>query len=357
MNRAFTRFLTALVAVLPAVVVSGSGAGFHPDGGGTCGCHNMHESENGFAVQTGPRLIRQSSATELCLSCHATQNGAVLSPIPTAPSAEIGAGNFTFLLEDNINDAVSGLSNPILGSHAGHSVIAAAYGLDEDFYHPTAPGGSYPASEMGCTSCHDPHGGGNYRMLWGAGPTESGRHTFTNPAPIADGIALAGSESANSHTAYQGNWSRWCANCHGLYHSNGKGSFQHPVDQSLSGTQIDSYNKYRGEADPNGGDVTSAYLPQVPYEDPGMTTTSTSGPIGSGRITCLTCHRAHATSAPSSMRWDTNVLYINDDGQVSGSYPLPNPYPGPNQRSLCIKCHSDYARTHGTTQPCLECHG
>lgn len=357
MKRFPSRIMTVLVAVLPAVIVYGSGAGFHPDGGGTCGCHNMHESESGFPVQTGPRLIRQASATELCLSCHATQDGAVLSPIPTAPSSEIGGGNFTFLLEDNINDAVSGLTNPIAGSHAGHSIVAGAFGLDEDPYHPTAPGGSYPSSELGCTSCHDPHGSANYRMLWGAGPTEGGRHNFTYGAPSADGIALSSAESAANHTAYRTAWSRWCSNCHGLYHTGGSGSFQHPVDQSLGGSEADSYNQYRGEVNPGGGDVTSAYLPEVPFEDPGMTTSSTSGPAGSARIMCLTCHRGHANSAPSSMRWDTTVLYVNDDGQVSGSYPLPNPYPGPDQRSLCIKCHSDYTRTHGTTQPCLECHG
>ena len=31
--------------------------------------------------------------------------------------------------------------------------------------------------------------------------------------------------------------------------------------------------------------------------------------------------------------------YLALDGQVSGSYPLPNPYPDAHQGTLCHKCH------------------
>ena len=53
----------------------------------------------------------------------------------------------------------------------------------------------------------------------------------------------------------------------------------------------------------------------------------------------MSCHRAHATSAPDAGRWDFNVTGLAEDGQESGSFALPNPYDG-NQRSLCNKCHS-----------------
>ena len=52
----------------------------------------------------------------------------------------------------------------------------------------------------------------------------------------------------------------------------------------------------------------------------------------------MTCHRAHATSAPDAGRWDFSVTFLIEDGDESGSYEIPNPYTD-NQRSLCNKCH------------------
>ncbi len=54
---------------------------------------------------------------------------------------------------------------------------------------------------------------------------------------------------------------------------------------------------------------------------------------------CLSCHRAHASSAPAAGRWDFNVALLDEDGLVSGSYPIPNPYLDPDQGTLCSKCH------------------
>jgi hypothetical protein len=56
-------------------------------------------------------------------------------------------------------------------------------------------------------------------------------------------------------------------------------------------------------------------------------------------VSCLSCHRSHATSAPNAGRWDFNILGMAADGVISGSYKIPNPYDG-GQRSLCNKCHS-----------------
>jgi hypothetical protein len=70
----------------------------------------------------------------------------------------------------------------------------------------------------------------------------------------------------------------------------------------------------------------------------------------------MSCHRAHASSGPALGRWDFNVRYLSEDGAQSGSYPLPNPYPGPDQRQLCVKCHYPDVMTHGRGQACIECH-
>lgn len=356
MRRRHARTLSGAGIALLLLATAVLAGPFHPDGDGKCGCHVLHKSEDGWPVISGTKLVRGRSSTDLCLSCHAVSNGSVLVPNPTQPSPEIGAGNFTFLLEDNINDRSQG-SQVIRGNHAGHNVISAYYGILEDPDHSISPGGTYPSSELGCISCHDPHDAeGNYRMLRGAGPVGDGSFTFNFAAPQAEGIPLSGREDETSHTAYQGGWSRWCANCHGLYHESLLRGFEHPVEVPFDTAQRDSYNGYRGESDPNGGDQSSAYLPEVPFEDPSMTTSSRSGPGLSARVSCISCHRAHGTSAPEANRWDKTVLYLNDDGVRSGSWPIPNPYPGPQQRSLCIKCHVEKTRSHGTSQPCLQCH-
>ncbi len=150
-----------------------------------------------------------------------------------------------------------------------------------------------------------------------------------------------GSESRANHTAYQDGMSAWCANCHGRYHRGGATSstFKHPIDRALGSKTRDHYNFYNGDDDPTGGTTATAYLPEVPFEDRTVTIGSTSGPGPSARIQCLSCHRAHASSAPSSGRWDFNVTLLSDDGLQSGSYPIPDPYGSASQGPLCHKCH------------------
>jgi formate-dependent nitrite reductase cytochrome c552 subunit len=156
--------------------------------------------------------------------------------------------------------------------------------------------------------------------------------------------------------AYQAGWSDWCANCHGFYHDEGGNIFEHPVAGTLSGVEAATYNQYDGDANPSGGLYATAYLTEVPLQDPSLTSTSTGGATSSSQISCMTCHRAHATSAPYALRWDPNVLALGDDGVVSGSWPIPNPYFASSQRSLCVKCHEPQTRQHHDNRPCLACH-
>jgi hypothetical protein len=196
---------------------------------------------------------------------------------------------------------------------------------------------------MGCTSCHDPHGTSDFRFLYGAGRSvQDGLATFTNAAPTAAGLAVFfGSECPTSHTAYQGGMSAWCGNCHGDFHNNNT-KLIHPSGSAIGGTIATTYNLYNGTMDQIGGAAATAYLPEVPFEDPANTTSSTAGPSGSSQVSCVTCHRAHASSAPDAGRWDFSVTFLYEDGHESGSYAIPNPYAassGNDQRSLCNKCH------------------
>lgn len=335
---------------------------FHEAGVAGCSaCHTMHDSQDGMPVLPGPSesgemLLTYENITELCLSCHATEYGAVWGDNPLIPPPEYGGGNFVFLEEDNINDAPGGGMSPLGGHHAGHNVARPGLGITEDPVNIYAPGGSYPSSELRCTSCHDPHGNNNFRMLRGEGLVPAGNFYFTNPAPDATGIDLqTGPETPDHHTAYRSGMSDWCANCHGWFHDNGPG-FEHPYHHGIGGDERMTYRYYYGDSDPIGGDPAFAYLPEVPFESPLMKTGWTAGPTGPSFLSCMVCHRAHATSSPDAGRWDFHVRLLDSDGLESGSYAIPNPYPGPDQHSLCNKCHYQDSQDHGFGQACLECH-
>lgn len=352
------RVRAAMVCLL---ALPGAAAAFHDGGVASCaGCHVMHETRDGVTVPASGALLSGPSPSDVCLSCHGAGERAVFGGTPLDPPPELGAGNFIFLLEDRINDDPRP-SAPLLGGHhAGHSIVAPGLGLAPDPDFPRAPGGTFPSSELGCTSCHDPHGNTNFRMLHGAGPVQDGLYEFLFPAPDAEGLPLTLpglAESPVSHTAYRGGMSDWCANCHGFYHDeDGAGFFEHPYDEDLGGEdEGDRYDSYAGDADPNGGSAATAYLAQVPFEDPAAALDSTAGPGSGARLMCLTCHRAHATSAPRATRWDMRVATLGLDGVASGSLPLPNPYGDPSQRQLCLKCHeADHAVNSRLS--CVMCH-
>jgi hypothetical protein len=332
--------LTGLVVVFAATPVMA----FHENGVGNCsGCHVIHGSVDGQPLPDGAEpLLLAPTATDLCLMCHGGHTG-VFGHNPLDPPAERGAGNFVFLLEDNINDDPNGLGDPAPGESAGHSIISLDYGVGADTQRPFAPGGNFPSDQLGCTSCHDPHGNSGFRMLNGIGPVQGGLFDFINPAPVAVGLDVTDPlavEALDLHTAYQSGVSDWCANCHGLYHERGtESSFDHSPDEALRMGHINAYNQYNGTSEPHGGLPSTAYLPAVPFEGDKSRTTSTAGPIFGDRVMCLSCHRAHASSAPHAGRWDFNVDLLDEDGVPSGSWPIPNPYNDSAQTQLCAKCH------------------
>ena len=335
-----TLLLAAAAVILAAPVMA-----FHDNGVAHCdGCHTMHNSQDGALVDPdspngNPWLLTDASPSDMCLGCHGGQvfGNDPLNP-PTNGTAA-GGGNFVFLLEDNLNDGHAGASNPIPGDAAGHNIDAPGNGLAPDGTLTTAPGGNFPASILGCTSCHDPHGTQSFRLLYGAGRMVNDTYVFTNPAPEAAGISFRGTEAPDAHTAYQSGMSAWCGNCHGDFHNNNT-KLIHPSGQTLGGGIAQTYNLYNGTVDQLGGNAATAYLPEVPFEDPANLPDSTAGPSASSQVSCVTCHRAHATSAPDAGRWDFAVTFLHEDGVESGSFQIPDPYNNLNQRSLCNKCHN-----------------
>ena len=365
--------LLPLITVAVAVVCAAPALAFHDGGVAHCdGCHTMHNSEDGAGVNddgTGTGLPVGSgyedlllfpNATDVCTDCHGNsgRSYAVWSADPLTITKFESAGDFVFLLEDNLNDGYRGAFNPIPGEGGAHNVKSGIKGTDWDttLSAPPAVPGASPLS-----SCHDPHGNDGFRLLYQAGQDVSvgGDLVTYGTSMVAYGISFGGDETNSNHNAYVSGYSEWCATCHTGFH-NGYGNLIHPSGTALTTNVITQYNKYEGTTDcvnnpPSGGAPcgsglsADAYLAEVPFEDPDNTAGSTSrtaGPGGNERVACVSCHRAHGSSAANIGRWDFQVTLLFEDGDESGSWEIPNPYGDDNQRSLCNKCHGQDEYDH-----------
>ncbi|MCL7489841.1 MAG: hypothetical protein M8357_16875, partial [Desulfobulbaceae bacterium] len=142
--------LTGLVNIRPA-------HSFHDGGVAACdSCHSMHKAKDRDAV-SGDRtgfLLVSSDPSSVCLNCHAGPGGPDNTSIFSADgSAMTPGGDFYWLTKTFTWSGGSSLAD----SH-GHNIVAIDYNLGQDLRHTQSPGGIYLSENLGCTSCHDPHG-------------------------------------------------------------------------------------------------------------------------------------------------------------------------------------------------------
>ena len=390
-----TKNIAVLVAfAFVSFVFAGSAMAFHAGGVAHCdGCHTMHNSldgvinANGGTVGTGIStwLTKGSDPSSTCLNCH---NGSGSYHINSTDGSNFTPGGDFYWLTKTFTWSAHGSPHESAGDDHGHNVIAGDFGLTQDTTLSTAPGGTYLASNLGCNSCHDPHGiknggtkGGNaaieasgsygadpatgefgvYRILGDVGYDggEAAGANFTSGAPVARAPSLfAGPESDSNHADYGTGMSEWCANCHTGFTADSSNPMRHPAsnDAHLGTEYSNNYNNYVASGDFTGTAATS-YLAMVPFErgisDPSLlSTSSTQGPDGSSNVACISCHRAHASAFQNMTRWDMTEEFIVDshpmssDGGVTGDDVL-NSYQGRDlvaqfgefQRGLCNKCH------------------
>jgi hypothetical protein len=361
---------------------------FHLGGVGACnGCHTMHNSEDNPAQGIpNVKLLKGTDGSSTCLNCHAGAGSPNSYQIASPDGSAMSPGGDFYWLTKNF--AWSGGYSP--GDSHAHNIVAADFGYTPDSRLSLAPGGTYLSINLGCTSCHDPHGNvsgnysisgsgsyggspglgsvlGNYRLLGGYGYNageQTQRYIFTNDAPIArQNPVIQYGETDTSHVDYGSGMSEWCANCHISFltdeHDKKMGmGFEHPSgnDEHLEGKMVDNYDKYVKTGDLSGNAATS-YLTLVPFER-GVTDTalldptSTQGPDNSSNVMCLTCHRAHASAFRAIGRWDFYVELIADshpaegDSGVTGNDVFYSYYGrdmiaefGVEQKAFCEKCH------------------
>jgi predicted CXXCH cytochrome family protein len=416
-----TWVLVLLTAAVVALGLGGTAYAFHSGGVAECGgCHSMHSPKAG-----GSFLLIGVDASSTCLSCHqnAADTGPSSYHVSTAPGS-LGAGQAPLhrgpggdfgWLKKSYTFTVRGTTTTEDGATHGHNIVAADFGYVVDPVNVTSPGGTFPSSQLACNSCHDQHGQyrrrsdgtigkdggaiiasgsyatsttpgyaeppaagtalGVYRLLAGAGynkapftgvPAAKVPNTYNRTEATTQTRTAYGHATAGGHVA----WGTWCATCHPSMHSGG--NYVHPTDETLSGGVAANYNAYVKSGDMTGVAAT-AFTSLVPFIEgssdyAALAThaknddTFLAGPTSSDRVSCVSCHRAHATGWEFGLRWNMegefmvyNSLYPGTDttptapqfarGRLAAEtqaayYDRPVTKFANYQRVLCNKCHA-----------------
>ncbi len=375
-------FLAAAIGVL-FCLSSTAAFGFHSGGVAQCeGCHSMHNSMEGspnvtgrtFAQGAGIFLLKANDQSGTCLNCHQAADTAPTSyhvstaginPFDsTTPVEMTPGGDFAWLKKTmSINQSGKVFND---GQRHGHNVIAADYGYVADPDLTVAPGGTYPAARLACSSCHDPHGRyrrfadntigstglpifgsgsynnsispaasvnavGVYRLLGGVGylpkSAQNAGYTtaFTANPPDAIVTSIYNRSEATDHTgiAYGQGMSEFCANCHtgmlqGSYTS-GMAGLRHPAGNGAKFTAVvvANYNSYVSSGIMTNTNTAKAFSTLAPFEigtgdytvlEPqavtGIGGNSNHQPANTySNVMCLSCHRAHASAFRSILRF------------------------------------------------------
>ncbi|MBA4366943.1 MAG: cytochrome C, partial [Desulfobacterium sp.] len=202
--------IIALAAILATFGIRGTAQALHDGGVARCeACHTMHNSLGGQSMAgvngVGGSLTKGSDQSSTCLNCH-NGGGNGYHVNSTDGSNFTGGGDF-YWLSKTFTWVSRGTTVSSMGDEHGHNIVAADYGRTVDATLTVAPGGTYNAGSLGCTSCHDPHGNknsggaitasgsygadpttavvGNYRLLGDTGYAAGSGVTFTNGVPVA----------------------------------------------------------------------------------------------------------------------------------------------------------------------------
>ena len=421
--RMFRTGMLALAGMVLAAFASSAYA-FHSGGVAECGgCHSMHSPKAGGSYllvgidQSSACLTCHEHAGDTGPSSYHVSTASADMPAGVAPLQRSPGGDFGWIKKD-YTFTVRGTTTNEDGDTHGHNIIAGDFGYAVDGTNATAPGGSgFPSSQLACVSCHDPHGQfrrnqagtvsktgqpiyasgsyyngtsvaaneptanesvGVYRLLAGAGYSKDGITFGGVPAAKVPSTYNRTESTTQVRTSYglattggHVTWGNWCGTCHPDMHSSG--NYVHPVDEDLGSTIANIYGQYVKTGDMT-GTPTSSFTSLVPfvkgtgvYADLAVLAVNNNsqlgGPAASGdQVSCLSCHRAHASGWEYALRWNMegefityNSLYPGTDttptvpqfarGRLGAEtqaayYDRPITTFASYQRVLCNKCHA-----------------
>jgi predicted CXXCH cytochrome family protein len=414
-----------LLGLFVVLFYRGTPQAFHSGGVAECsGCHSMHSpAATGTSLlknsdQSSTCLSCHLHAGDTAPNGYHVATADADMPKGKAPLQRTPGGDFGWL-KKTYDTVIRGTAYHEAGDTHGHNIVAGDFGFLADPTNTTAPGGTFASAQLACNSCHDPHGSyrrrsdgtigttggaiiasgsyktsttpgysdppttgnalGVYRLLAGLGykqgittvgyggvPAAKVPNTYNQKEDVNQVRAAYGVATTGGHVT----WSNWCATCHPNMHSSGH--YVHPVDQALGSTIIANYNSYVKSGDMTGV-AASSFTSLVPFASNTSDYSALAGlanngsPTGAGpsngdQVTCLSCHRAHASGFPEMLRFNTegefmiyNGLYPGDDttptvpqfalGRQSvetqaAYYDRPVTTFATYQRVLCNKCHA-----------------
>ncbi len=319
-------------------------------------CHRIHTGQNEYLLKEA------GSETDFCYSCHGTggpgsdlaaQEGTLYGGAgdpygdPYGGKTELAtvglrAGGFDAARIDT-TDPSAGYGSAAIGVLATTETVVSNHAIDGTAgttwgSGPIGSGAGEPSVTLGCGSCHNPHGNGQYRILRpvpvGA-PGAGYAIPDTYPKAAADyatpdylnmyfgGVAPANPivDDRTPGVSILMDTSAWCAQCHTRYLAEHHAADPADASREDSGDPIFTYRH------------TSSGYGYSSYRDP-------AGFKFNNRA-CITCHASHGSNASmpgpasSSVEWpDGSVVNPPNDLERASLLKMDN-------RGICLKCHNE----------------
>lgn len=372
-----TTLLIGIVAGLAVALLAGLGSGAGTasadngphmiEAGATpdkcAGCHRIHTAQSDFLFKDA------ATVEEFCFSCHgnggpgsdlAAQEGTFYGETTAgAPYGGKTASTTLGLRAGGFDTARINTTDPVNRLHPSYppsTIGVLAVPQTVNSYHaidgttagtmwgngPIGTAGAGPSYALECTSCHDPHGNGNYRILRTV-PEGSGGAGYaipdTYPKAASDyatpdyfnmyfgGVAPANPPAGTDPVPGQSilaDTSAWCAQCHTRYLAARRAP--NPADASRE----------------NSGDAIFTFR----HTSAGYGYSSTTGNASFNNRACITCHASHGsnssmpgnpaagTNYSSTVPWpDGSTVNPVNDTQRASLLKMDN-------RGICRKCHA-----------------
>jgi len=423
------------MAAIVVLATAGSAfANFGPHGGyaldtdACAGCHRAHTSFSDLTWQdTGGNnhsaLLVSSASTmqEFCYACHGDNAPGASTNVQSGifdsgPSGGLGVAagttvnGVTTAYETNSTFGATlnggGFSSMPATNGVGFTATSSMHDMEKGSL--TDPmwgaGSSAPAgTNLTCTSCHDPHGSSNYRILKDSvnGVTVGG-YTGETPQPFVfsseEGYPAGGwlkhVPGASQMTTYYPNYttaeykfvmpdpgyspgqfrsmSTWCSACHQEY-DNKQSTYNYLGDESVDATRsgstltpgagvaVGDRNRHRHPVNipiatvtqANGWGSTAITSTVLPLDKrPGALASERGTWQTTDYLGCLTCHRAHGSQVAMT-GWAVSSLANNASAAVTW-YPVMATNAGPSgvnpnfssallrtdNRGVCERCHN-----------------
>lgn len=290
-------------------------------------CHRAHQA-------AGSGLSTAAAQRELCFSCHSSS--ALGSKLDVSNGTLAGthtgtkAGGVTTALMDTAwtGDAVA---RPVTSAHMIDGTKGTMWGAGA-----IGSGAGTPSVELGCVSCHDPHGNGSYRVLRPIPAGATGTEEIAVPDETVKAYGVTSTQNRYFGQIYLGGdysaqvaLDRWCAACHSRYDAPDANSAT-----VSSGDPMFNYRHTTRMTDPVTGACGSCHT-DAAGQGPVVNTLAITSQTAHVPV-CENCHVAHGSAAQMSTQVGTQA---RPDGSKPAVGKIDSALLRLDSRGVCRACH------------------